>query len=266
MADKPVALVTGASSGIGEALCQELIEWGYRCVGVARREDSLAALQERYSSDEFIYFPCDVSSQDQVHAVSTTLKEQGWNPSLFFLNAGMAGRAVVEPSDEKFPLDHHRRVFDVNYFGVMHWVNEWMEPAIKSGSATFVATSSVNAFFAPPRGSAYSASKIAVARAFEGLDLQHHREGVRFCVVYPGPVKTAGLVGNWPGAWSAQRMAKYMVKRTLQGKVRSHSHWHYTVLCRMLRLLPYSWVYAFMKSGSRGSPSGRKTRTDFSGK
>lgn len=236
-----IALVTGASRGIGKALVEELIDRGWSVIGVARSEEKLTELKKRYS-ERFIVAVCDISSREQVRNVSQNLAEQELIPSLFFLNAGVAGEACLESAD-KFSRSKHQEVFEINYFGVLSWIEEWL-PLCKKREATFVATSSVNAFFAPPTGSAYAASKAAIARSFEGFALTYHNSNFHFSVVYPGPVATDGLKveGKVPFVWSADRMAKYMVNKVLKGKTHIENSTFYSLLTRLLRMLPRSLV------------------------
>lgn len=238
MEKRKLALVTGASSGIGEALCSLLVAKGHGCVAIARRIDKLKRLQERLGGkNNLIAHPCDVSSAEEVKKVSTLLQAEGYIPDLFFLNAGTAGESAIDP-EEGF-LEHHRTVFAVNYFGVLNWVDAWQSLLSENGSMTFLVTSSCNAIFAPPRGSAYAASKAAISKAFEALDLQHSAQGTRFLISYAGPVATAGLAGKWPFTWTPERMAHSLLQQALSGKARRHPSLFYGSLCSLLRHLPY---------------------------
>ena len=236
---KKIALVTGASKGIGKALVEELVSQQWTVVGVARSEDKLNELKQVYG-ELFIAFTCDTSDHQQVHQVALNLQEQNLVPSLLFLNAGLAGEPCVE-SLEKFSVSKHEEIFAVNYFGVLHWVEELLSMCLQQKQQIdFIATSSVNAFFAPPTGAAYSASKAAIARAFESLALSYHDSNVNFSVVYPGPVETEGLKieGKIPFIWSSKRMAKYMYKRAIANKRHSENSFFYSALTRLLRMIP----------------------------
>ena len=91
-------------------------------------------------------------------------------------------------------------------FGVLAWLEFFEKPCQENNGAKFIATSSINAIFAPPTGSAYCASKAAIAKAFESLELTYFGTGLRFSVIHPGPVDTAGLQGKVPFTWKAEKM------------------------------------------------------------
>ncbi|KAF3361697.1 Dehydrogenase/reductase [Chlamydiales bacterium STE3] len=231
-----LALVTGASSGIGAAISRELIQQGWKVIGVARSHDKLAKMREELS-EAFIPVVCDVANKKHIHEVSQQLIHQRLCPTLFFLNAGIAGEAVLE-NPEHFDLAMHEKIMQTNYFGVLAWVEYWEKLCQQNGKTNFIVTSSINAIFAPPRGSAYCASKAAIARAFESLSLTYFGTNLNFSVMYPGPVDTAGLKGNLPFTWSAEKMGKRMVKFAFSGKTVCQPFLFYNILSRFLRLLP----------------------------
>jgi 3-hydroxy acid dehydrogenase/malonic semialdehyde reductase len=232
-----VALVTGASSGIGEAISKELVRRGWQVIGVARSMDKLDRLQKELS-DSFLPIECDVSQKEHIIRASSFILEKGMIPSLLFLNAGIAGESAIENPD-KFDLAMHEKIMNVNYMGVLGWVEFWEKPCIENGGANFIVTSSVNAIFAPPTGSAYAASKAAIAKAFEGLSLTYFGTPLKFSVVYPGPVDTPGLKVNrrLPFTWRPEKMGSYMVDCALQGKARC-SPSVYRLVAHLLRAMP----------------------------
>jgi len=213
--EEKLALVTGASKGLGRSLSQELVKQGWVVVGVARSKDALDSLQVALGAESFIPRVCDITSSTQVKQVSEALRADGIFPSLFFLNAGISGEAACE-SPSEFRISKHEEIFATNYFGVLSWVEEWLPTSLNQRGVTFVATGSINAIFAPPTGSAYAASKAAIAKAFEGLSLTYHGSNVLFSTVYAGPIATEGLKGNLPFTWQAEKMARYMIKKTLK--------------------------------------------------
>jgi len=241
-----IALVTGASKGIGYALVEEFVVNGWQVVGVARSIDVLDEMTKRFGKDVFIPCCCDVTDRDSVKSISNSLQEKGIFPTLFFLNAGIAGEAACE-NVNNFTTQKHKEIFDTNYFGVLHWVEEWIPVFQQGQEARFVVTSSINAIFAPPIGSAYAASKAAIAKAFEGLALTYFNTNLHFSVVYAGPVATEGLKGDLPFTWDSKRMAKYILKQSFRGKPRIHNSLFYSWLSRALRILPYKYVVKLLK-------------------
>lgn len=237
-----VALVTGASSGIGEAICKELVNRGWTVIGIARSEEKLVQIQSELS-DFFIPMICDVSKKENIEETSKQILEKKLCPSLFFLNAGIAGEAVIE-NPNQFDLKIHEKIMQVNYFGVLAWVEFWEKPCQENGGANFIATSSINAIFAPPTGSAYSASKAAIAKAFESLSLTYFGTNLRFSVVYPGPVDTAGLKAprKLPFTWTAEKMGKCMVDFALSNKSSCEPFFFYKIVTRLLRALPSKYT------------------------
>jgi len=138
-------LITGASSGVGYNVAREMIARGWTVVGIARRQDKLQEITNELGV-HFVPYVCDVSDRESVKRVSTQIKEQQLKPTLFFLNAGMG---EIEESYQPM-LVIHQKTFDTNYFGVITWVDEWLNDVKKAGGGTFVATSSVNSLWAGP--------------------------------------------------------------------------------------------------------------------
>ncbi|MEI8124522.1 MAG: SDR family oxidoreductase [Parachlamydiaceae bacterium] len=240
-----VALVTGASSGIGKAISKELVKRGWQVVGVARSRDKLDQLQKELSG-AFIPVTCDVSQKEQIVKASSSILKKGLIPSLFFLNAGIAGEAVIE-NPNQFDLKIHENIMQVNYFGVLAWVEFWEKLCQENGPTNFIATSSINAIFAPPTGSAYCASKAAIAKAFESLALTYFGTKLRFSVVYPGPVDTPGLKGKLPFTWKPEKMGKCMVDFALSDRSRCEPFLFYKILCRLLRILPAKYTMKLLR-------------------
>jgi len=108
-------------------------------------------------------------------------------------------------------------------------------------------TSSINAIFAPPTGSAYCASKAAIAKAFESLSLTYFGTNLHFSVVYVGPVDTAGLKGNLPFTWKAEKMGRYMVDFAFSQKERGDPSLFYRAFCSFLRALPAKYTMKILR-------------------
>jgi 3-hydroxy acid dehydrogenase/malonic semialdehyde reductase len=232
-----IALVTGASSGIGKALSKEIVKRGGIVIGISRSQNSLVEL-EQCLGHRFIPMVCDVTSHESVENAFLNLTEKEIFPDLFFLNASIAGEEALE--NQGFEIAKHLNIMQTNYFGVLHFVHHWHKNSQKP--VHFIVTSSVNALWTPPSGSAYAASKAAISKAFEGLSLTFAKSESKFSSLYCGPVQTKGLKGKLPFTWSPEKMAKYMADFSADKKSRKYPSLFYYITCNVLKLLPYRLV------------------------
>lgn len=229
-------LITGASSGIGKALAEEMVARGWKVIGIARRTELLEKLKFQFGAENFIPYVCDVGNHEQIHQISEQIKNDNLKPTLFFLNAGMGD---VE-TKWQVSTTAHRKTFDVNYFGVIAWIEEFLPSVKQLGGGTFVATSSIVALFTPPGAAAYGASKAAIVNAFQALRLRYLNDKIGFSVALPGPVDTDMLKGvkNLPFTHTANYEAHYIIDQAFKGKKQIEPAWFYSTLFRVTGLLP----------------------------
>lgn len=229
------ALVTGVTSGLGKAIVPLLIKDGWLVIGIGR--DSVK-LNESVTEFGKMFVPvlCDVSDRSAIERVSQQLKEQGIKPSLFLLNAGTGD---IEPV-QKIDLELHYRTFNVNYFGVMAWVDAWLQVGLEHG-AIFVVISSILTQYATPGTAAYCASKSAVAAAFQSLRAEYIDSKVRFVRVFPGPVQTKMFKSNKPIPFvlTADSAAKILMNKLNKGRIDIKFPLFYRVVFTILNWLPW---------------------------
>lgn len=231
-----ICLITGASSGIGKYIAYEMVHRGWQVIVIARRKNKLNELVEVLGKDNLIPMVCDVSKFDQVKDVSTEIKNNDLCPTLFFLNAGIGD----EENDKGLDWELHKRIFDVNYFGTINWINQWITLLKKKGRGTFIATSTIQSFRGVPGAAAYGASKSALNYCFESLDAMYYKDNIRFFLVYPGPVDTAMLKTDspLPCTWKPQKAAKYIVRKVLKDTSKIKFPLFWVILMRIFKLLP----------------------------
>ena len=180
--DAPVCLITGASSGIGEALALEHARRGHHVVVLGRRLDKLEALAAKLSAlghgpgkkdkKEALALACDVSVDGQIEeAVRATLARFG-RLDLAIANAGIS----IDGAFEQTTLAAQRQVMETNYFGILRTAYACFEP-LRASKGGFAAVGSVSGFVCVPGFTAYTASKFAV-RGFLGT-LEVDREWTR---------------------------------------------------------------------------------------
>ncbi|MGL6278991.1 MAG: SDR family oxidoreductase [Gaiella sp.] len=183
MSDRPVMLITGASSGIGAASARELVHAGWRVALAARSVDKLEELAEELG-DVAIAVRCDVTEWDaQRAAVATTLERFG-RLDAAWANAGFGGeRSFLASTPE-----HWRAMVLTNVYGAALTIRATL-PALIEQRGHLILTGSV-AGRRPIVGSLYSATKHAVHAMAESLRQEVNGTGVRVTVIAPGMVDT----------------------------------------------------------------------------
>ncbi|MGH3052433.1 MAG: SDR family oxidoreductase [Gaiellaceae bacterium] len=184
MAD-PVFLITGASSGIGEATARRADEAGYRLVLAARRFDRLEALAEELGGAErALAVRCDVTEWPEQEAMVKTALDRFGQLDVAFANAGFgAGRSFLASTPE-----HWRDMVLTNVYGAALTIRATMS-ALKESKGHLVLTGSVAGRRALP-GSLYSCTKWAVTAMGEAARLELDGTGVRVTLIEPGMVDT----------------------------------------------------------------------------
>jgi len=184
MAD-PVFLITGASSGIGEATARRAAETGYRLVLAARRLDRLEALAEELGGAErALAVRCDVTEWPEQEAMVKTALDRFGKLDVAFANAGFgAGRSFLASTPE-----HWRDMVLTNVYGAALTIRATM-PALKESKGHLLLTGSVAGRRALP-GSLYSCTKWAVTAMGEAARLELDGTGVRVTLIEPGMVDT----------------------------------------------------------------------------
>ena len=184
MAD-PVFLITGASSGIGEATARRATEDGYRLVLAARREERLQALADELGGPErALAVRCDVTEWADQQAMAETAISHFGQIDVAFANAGFgAGRSFLASTPE-----HWRAMVLTNVYGAALTIRATME-ALKASRGHLLLTGSVAGRRALP-GSLYSCTKWAVTAMGEAARLELDGTGVRVTLIEPGMVDT----------------------------------------------------------------------------
>jgi NAD(P)-dependent dehydrogenase (short-subunit alcohol dehydrogenase family) len=175
-----IALVTGASSGIGEATANRLVQAGYRVFGTSRR----AGPTDRRS---FEMLPLDVTQDASVEAVVQTVMQQAGRIDLLVNNAGFG---VAPAAAEESSLLQAQAIFDINFFGIVRMTRAVVPHMRHQRAGRIVNIGSVLGFLPMPYMALYSATKHAVAGYAESLDHELRTLGIRVSVVEPAYINT----------------------------------------------------------------------------
>lgn len=203
--------LTGASSGIGAALADLLLQQGHRLAVSARHAAALQALAERYPQ-QVLALPGDLTDAEQVRAIGQQIGQAWGALDMVILNAG-----TCEYVDARhFEAAMIERVMRTNLFATSHCIEAAL-PLLRQGNAPHLVGVASSVTFLPlPRAEAYGASKAAMRYLFESLRIDLAAEGITVTLVSPGFVDTPLTRGNdfpMPMRWPVDKAAQYIVRR-----------------------------------------------------
>ena len=174
------ALVTGASSGIGEATAPRLAMAGYNVYGTSRR-----GAQAGQRSFEML--PLDVTSDESVAAAVRDVMRRAGRIDLLVNNAGFG---VAPAGAEESSIEQARSIFDTNFFGIVRMTRAVVPHMRLQGSGRIINIGSVLGFLPMPYGALYAATKHAIEGYSESLDHELRTRGIRVSVIEPAYTKT----------------------------------------------------------------------------
>ena len=175
-----VALVTGASSGIGEATAKRLAAAGYKVYGTSRRG-------AQASGQAFEMLPLDVTSDASVEVLVEEVLGREGRIDLLVNNAGFG---VAPGGAEESSIEQARAIFETNFFGLIRMTRAVLPHMRQQGSGRIINMSSVLGFLPMPYGALYAATKHAVEGYSESLDHELRTRGIRVSVIEPAYTKT----------------------------------------------------------------------------
>lgn len=198
--ERKVVLITGASSGIGEAAAVRLARDGHRVFLGARRTERLEALVARIADDggEAAFRRLDVTDATDVEQFVRTARERWGRVDVIVNNAGVM---PLSPLAERKVAEWDRMI-DVNIRGVLHGISAVLPVMQDQGGGHIINVASVGAYEVVPTSAVYSATKFAVRAITEGLR-QESPDGIRVTLISPGSPNP-----NWPNRYRTPRRAR----------------------------------------------------------
>lgn len=211
------ALITGASGGIGLAIAEGLMNMGYKAILVARSEDKLQKIKEKWQ-EKCEIFPLDLSVRENCFLLHD--KYDGSKIDLLVNNAGYGVFGEFLKTD----LDKELNMIDLNIVALHILTKLYLRDFVKLDCGRILQVGSIAGFFSGPFFSSYYASKNYVVRMTEAIasELKKRKSSVTISVLCPGPVDTgfndrAGVVFPMKGR-NAKDVAELAIKKTFSGK------------------------------------------------
>jgi short-subunit dehydrogenase len=240
MGENKLVFITGASSGIGQALAWRYHQAGWRLALVARRTDEIAAwaTAQGLPADRFRIYGADVADIDSIVAAGgACIREQGV-PDTVIANAGIS---VGVDTGIREDIDVLARSFAVNNVGLAATFHPFVRPMEQRGSGRLVGIASVAGIRGLPGHGAYCASKAAVISYCESLRGELRPSGVKVVTIAPGYVDTPLTQGNrygMPFLLSAEVFAERAFRAIEAGVSYRVIPWQMGLVAKLLRLLP----------------------------
>ncbi|MGQ9478041.1 MAG: SDR family NAD(P)-dependent oxidoreductase [Candidatus Bipolaricaulia bacterium] len=260
--DRKLALITGASSGIGEAFARRLAEQGYDLIITGRREERLKALAEELSQAYGVAVEVMVADLTDPQEIEALAKKVEATPELALLinNAGFGSRRRFHEEE----LTSQEAMVRVHILATLALTHAAIPNMIKKGRGAIINVSSLAAFAPLPKTAVYSGTKAFLSAFSEGLSLELARTGVKVQALCPGFTRTEfhSRLGLDPARLRNKGFVRWMTPEEVvsaslaclaKGRVICIPGWENKAVFHLLRLIPRRLYYKFAPgSGSRG--------------
>lgn len=188
MNNNKVVWITGASSGIGEALAKAFAKEGAKLVLSARREEELYKVKKSLNlpDSDVLILPLDLSDTSKTNELTQKVISKFGQIDILINNGGISQRSLTLET----PLEIDRKIMEINFFGTIALTKSVLPFMIKQKSGHIIVMSSIAGKFGFFFRSAYSASKHALHGFFEALRMEIFNENIKVLIVCPGKIKT----------------------------------------------------------------------------
>ncbi|HEY8935849.1 MAG TPA: SDR family oxidoreductase [Cyclobacteriaceae bacterium] len=225
-----VIWITGASSGIGEALAYELAKKGARLILSARRKEELERVKGNCPAEfqpNVRVLALDLTSLSTLKLCVEAAIQFFGRVDILVNNGGISQRSLVNETS----IDVDKRLMDVNFFGTVTLTKHLLPHFVKRKEGHFVNVSSVTGKFGTPYRSGYAASKHALHGFFDAVRAEHYKDNIKVTMICPGfihtPITLSAVTGNGtplnkmdeaqykgkPADWCARKIVKAMEKQ-----------------------------------------------------
>ena len=230
-----IAVITGASDGIGRSFCKLLVNLGWEVIGISRNKKKLIELDKELSSSKgrFKYYECDVQDLDKLKSIEKKVNL----PDLLFLNAGFY--RPVDASENN--IENYKYHINVNYLGVINTYEVFLPRMLLAKRGHVVIMSSITAWIGLPKAAAYGPTKAALRSFAQSIRYDLNSKGIKVQVCSPGFVETVATSINdfyMPGLLKADKAAKLIYKYMKSSKFEFTFPLGFSLFMRILSVLP----------------------------
>ena len=239
-----VIFLTGASSGIGEALATELAKRGAGLGLLARRESLLkeTAAKCEAAGGKARVLAGDVADADAVQTAADSLHNEFGKIDVLIANAGIGGN---NRETRNLNAEAVKKVIDINLIGAINAVAAVLPKMLENKSGQLVAISSLAGFRGLPKSAAYSASKAGMTAFFESVRLDVQNQGVAVTIIQPGFIKTpltSGRTSKMPFLMELEDALPHFINAIEQRKKFAAFPWQLATFVRLGAIFP-AWLY-----------------------
>lgn len=181
-----VVIITGASSGIGQATAEKLASLGAKVVLGARREDRLKAIAAQYPDGQVVYQKNDVSDRQSVQSLADFARQKFGKIDVLYNNAGLMPISQLA----ELKVDEWERMIDVNIKGVLYGIAAVLPTMIKQQHGHVITTDSVAGHVVHPGTAVYAGTKYAIQAIMDGLRQEQIDNHIKTTMISPGAVDT----------------------------------------------------------------------------
>lgn len=247
-----VVFLTGASSGIGEALAVDLAKRGAILGLLARREEMLKELAEKCEAvgGKARVLACDVVDAEAVQRNADALLDEFGRIDILIANAGIGGN---NKETRSLKPEAVKKVIDINLLGAVNSVSAVLPQMLECGSGQLVAISSLAGLRGLPKSAAYCASKAGMTALFESIRLDVQHQGVAVTIIQPGFIKTpltSGRKNKLPFLMELEDALPLFVKAIEKRKKFAAFPWQLATFVRLGRIFP-AFLYDKIAGGAK---------------
>ncbi len=232
---KRLAVVTGASEGLGFAISCELIQVGYKVIGISSNKNKVLKVKKDllHFGEQFIAICADVRNLKDLKLIAKRFDA----PDLLVLNAG-----IYSPVESDKPkIDVFKKHIDVNYLGVINTYIAFLKKMLIKKDGTIIIMSSISGWIGLPKAAAYGPTKSALRSFAQSAryDLNKYRISIKLCS--PGFVNTPATSRNkfhMPGLLEADVAAKIIIKHINSKKFEISFPFLFSFIMKFLSILP----------------------------